>query len=147
MKYKKLQNYMKQAEVVAENSPDEETQVGSILVKEDSGAVIASGYNGHVRGTFTKLATKRPEKYKVMIHAETNLIYNCARHGISTNSCFIVQTLSPCIDCTRALYQSNIKTVYFKEKYKDFEVNYNMPDIEIDVEQIGEYHKMTMRTK
>jgi len=139
MNLKKLKNYHKQAKVVAEQSPDSQTQVGALLIHSKTGAVLGSGFNGFIRKGPDRLLPKtRPEKYQYIIHAETNLLYNCARHGISTDGCFIYCTLSPCVNCLRAIYQSGIVKVYFKEPYSDFEKNIQMKDLHILVKEIGE---------
>lgn len=136
MKLKKLENYYKQALVVAENSPDEQTKVGSLLIHGKTGAVLSSGYNGFVRGApDAKLPKKRPEKHSYIIHSEENLITNGFRHGIMSDGCLVFCTLSPCIKCLRLLYQSGITQVYFKDFYKDFDANINMLDIDINLVQ------------
>ena len=143
MKFKKLDNLYKKALAAADNSPDAETKVGAILINIDSGADIASGYNGFCRGCDDdNLPNTRPEKYEIMVHAEENLIFNCARHGINTSNCFVFCTLSPCTKCTRSLYQSNIKIVYFKDEYRDFQKNCNMKDLYLKLSKIGDYTKM-----
>lgn len=135
---KKLNNYYKQALAVAELSPDAQTQVGALLISNKTGAVLSSGYNGFIRGApDDKLPTTRPDKYPYMVHAETNLIYNCARHGVSTDECFVFCTLSPCINCMRALYQCGIRTVYIKDIYRDFDKNFEMQDIKINMSEAG----------
>lgn len=131
---KKLNSYHNRALAVAADSPDEQTKVGALLIHSTSGAVIGSGYNGFIRkGPDQDLPKTRPDKYKYIIHAETNLLYNCCRHGIVTEKCFVYCTLSPCVNCLRALYQAGIKEVYFKEKYRDFEENCNMKDLDLNV--------------
>ena len=88
MKLKKLENYYKQALVVAEMSPDAETKVGSLLINSTTGAVLGSGYNGFARGANDDaIPNTRPEKHNYVIHSEANLIYNSARHGIVTEGC------------------------------------------------------------
>jgi len=130
----KLENLFEQARVVAKNSPDSERQVGALLVNKRTGAVIASGYNGFVRGADdNSLPTTRPEKYPYMIHAEQNLLLNCARHGISTEGCFMVVTLSPCSQCMRMAWQSGICTIYFDKEYRDFQEQKKMKDLHVDV--------------
>lgn len=144
----KLNNYYERALAVSKPSHDEQTKVGAILIKKDSGAVIASGYNGFVRGAPDNVLPKtRPEKYKYIVHAEQNLIFNCARHGISTKECAVFCTLSPCKDCTRAMYQSGIDTIYFKDKYKDFEQQISLGDLSVDIFEIGCYTKMVLKQK
>lgn len=115
----KILSYIKRAEVVAENSPDAETKVGSILVSKKTFSVISEGYNGFIRGADDdRLPKTRPEKYEYVVHAEENLICNAARNGVRTDDCFIVQTISPCIRCARLLYQCGVDTIYFKGWYK-----------------------------
>jgi len=133
---KKLNAYHKQALAVAEQSPDAQTKVGALLIHGKTGAVISSGYNGFVRGGPDKdLPKTRPDKYQYIIHAETNLLCNCARHGVSTDECFVYCTLSPCINCMRQLYQSGINMVYFKDMYRDFDKNSNMKDLKFFVRE------------
>lgn len=142
----KLDSYYKRALAVASDSPDEQTKVGSILINKKSGAVIASGYNGFVRGADdSNLPKTRPEKYNYIVHSEENLIYNCARHGISTRDCAVFVTLSPCQKCTRSLYQSGITTIYFKDKYRDFKKQISLGDLLVDIKKIGPYTKMDLR--
>ena len=143
---KKLDNYYKMALAVSYNSPDEQTKVGSILINKESGAVIANGYNGFIRGADDgNLPKVRPEKYDYIIHSEQNLIFNCARHGISTKNCAIFATLSPCQQCTRAIYQSGITTIYFKDKYRDFENQISLGDLIVDISEINGYTKLELK--
>ena len=115
----KILSYLKRAEVIAQNSPDEETKVGSVLVSKKTLSVISEGYNGFVRGTDDdKIPKTRPEKYEYVIHAEANLITNAARNGVRTDDCFVVQTISPCVHCARLLYQAGIDTVFYGGWYR-----------------------------
>lgn len=125
---------MNMAEVAASRSHDAETKVGSILVKKDSGAIIATGCNGFVRGAKDEiLPSTRPNKYDYIVHSEMNLIANCARHGIATEGCFVVCTLTPCKSCMRILWQSGIKSVICKNEYKDFAEIQNMQDLKLEI--------------
>lgn len=148
MNKRKLDNLFKQARVVAENSPDAETQVGCLLVSKSSGAVLGSGYNGFIRGANDKaLPSCRPEKYEYITHSEANLIYHCARHGIAMCNCFVIVTLSPCKICMRALYQSGITEIYFDDEYKDFNKQISMKDIQVDTEELFGYTKIKLSPK
>lgn len=132
MRPSKLQNYMEIAETVAKRSHDAETQVGALLVNNKSGAIIATGYNGFIKGANDAvLPTTRPDKYKYILHGEMNLLTNCARHGISMDNCFLVSTLSPCSLCMRLMINSGISKVIAKDLYKDFVEILNMLDVEI----------------
>jgi dCMP deaminase len=131
------------AEVVAKRSHDAETQVGSILVNNESGSIISTGYNGFVRGAKdTNLPNTRPEKYKFILHSEQNLICNAARHGISMDNCTLVTTMSPCVHCMRLLYNTGVNKVIAKDLYRDFDDILKMPDIKVEVskEEDGFYH-------
>lgn len=137
---KKLKNYYKQALAVAELSKDAQTQVGALLINGKTGAVLGSGYNGFIRGADdSKLPNIRPDKYPYMVHAEVNLLCNCARHGISTDDCFVFCTLSPCINCMRWMYQAGISTIFIKDVYADFDKNLQMKDIKISQAEVGEF--------
>lgn len=129
-----LQFCMAMAEVAATRSHDAETRVGSVLVKADTGAVIATGCNGFVRGADDALLPNiRPEKYDYIVHSEMNLIANCARNGISTSGCFVVCTLTPCKVCMRMLWQCGINRVVAKDRYRDFDDIMAMEDLAVDV--------------
>ena len=134
-----LETYMKMAFNVAERSHDAETQVGALLVSNKSGAILATGYNGFVRGADDEtLPNTRPEKYKFMVHSEENLIANCARHAISMDDCMVVCTMSPCVKCMRLLFQCGITKVVVRDKYRDFEDLKSMGDIEIQEKKTPE---------
>jgi dCMP deaminase len=126
---------MDMAEIVSKRSHDNETKVGAILVNNKSGAIIATGYNGFVRGANDDtLPNQRPDKYEYILHAEQNLIVNCARQGISMEDCTLICTLTPCKLCMRMLYNCGITNVIAKEQYKDFEEITKMRDIKVVAE-------------
>lgn len=145
MRDQKLTSYIKRALVIAENSPDAETKVGSILVSKLTGSVISEGYNGFVRGANDAALPKiRPAKYEYVIHAEQNLIYNAARNGVRTDSCFIVQTHSPCIQCARAVYQAGIDTIYYKNYAQATDQIKVLGDLKLEYIILGDYTKIVI---
>lgn len=149
MRMSKHEMYMGVAETVAKRSHDAETQVGAVLVKNDSGAIIATGFNGFIRGADdSNLPNKRPDKYEHIIHAEENLISNCARLGISTENCTLYCTLSPCTHCARLMWQCGITSIVAKGLYKDIEQIKAMPDLKIAMETSKEhpYHVLRYST-
>lgn len=112
------------AEAVSLRSHDAETKVGAILVKNDTGMVVATGHNGFVRGAPDNLLPKvRPEKYEYIVHAEENLIAHCAKSGISVDNCTLVITLSPCQKCLRLVWQAGITKVICRDVYRDHCIN------------------------
>ena len=134
MKPSKVENYIEIAEVVAKRSPDEETQVGAVLVHRESGAILATGFNGFAKNAQdAELPTTRPLKYDFFIHAEQNLIANCVQHSVSTKDCVLICTHSPCKTCMRLIFNCGISLVVVKNLYKDFELLKEMKDISIEV--------------
>jgi dCMP deaminase len=120
MKPKFIDYYMKIAEVTAGLSYAKRLQVGAVIVKDNQ--ILATGYNGmpsnwenvcehEVEG---ELKTK-PE----VLHAETNAIAKVAQSTESSQGSTLFCTHAPCIECAKLIYQSGIKTLYFKEHYRD----------------------------
>lgn len=148
MRQGKVENYIEIAEAVSKRSHDAETQVGSILVNNDTGAIIATGFNGFVRGAPDgKLPNTRPDKYKYIIHAEQNIVAHCARHGISMDNCTLVCTLTPCANCMRMLWQCGITSVVAKHKYRDFDDVLKLDDICVNEELVDGFVKLTYSTR
>jgi dCMP deaminase len=143
MKINKHKYWMSIAEAVSLRSHDTETKVGAILVKNDTGMVVATGHNGFVRGApDDKLPTTRPDKYEYIVHAEENLIAHCAKSGISVDDCTLVITLSPCQKCLRLMWQAGITTVICRDLYRDHKID--LKDIKIRQEVTDDgYYKLT----
>lgn len=136
MRVSKVQNYMDIATTIAQRSHDAETKVGAVLVNNSSGAIIATGFNGFVRGADDSiLPNTRPDKYEYIVHAEQNLICNSAKHGISMNNCSLVCTLSPCKLCMRMLLNCGITKVIARDLYKDFNDILQMQDVKVTATQ------------
>jgi dCMP deaminase len=134
---KKLNAYQARVSAIASQSHDVHTKVGAILINPKTGAVMAEGYNGFIRGAQDKqLPTSRPQKYDYIIHAETNLICNAVRSGVQTDGAIVYCSLSPCVKCLRMLWQAGVSNFYFKEKYKDFEESNQMLDLFIEIEEL-----------
>lgn len=138
----KEQYWMGIAEAVSMRSQDEETKVGAILVKNDTGMIVACGHNGFVRGAPDDiLPTTRPEKYKYMVHAEENLLAHTSRNGISINNCTLIITLSPCQRCLRLMWQAGITEVICRDIYRDHTID--LLDLNITQEITPEgYHRL-----
>ena len=135
------------ATTVSSRTHDEETKVGAVLVRNDTGMVVATAHNGFARGAPDELLPKkRPEKYEYMIHAEENLIAHCAKSGIPVDNCTLIITMSPCVKCLRLMWQAGITNVICKDLYRDH--NIDMKDIGIHEETTKEgYHALAYRSK
>jgi dCMP deaminase len=143
MKQKLKEAYMKTAETFAELSHARRLHVGAIVVKNDR--IISIGYNGmpagwdndcentvfvaneEVMGTdmlslgytqtdngnWIKLKSK-PE----VLHAETNAIAKLAKSTESGDGAILFVTHMPCLDCAKLIFQSGIRSVFYRNSYR-----------------------------
>jgi dCMP deaminase len=107
MKYSELAKY------ISSWSKDPSIKVGSITVG-GRGQILSQGYNGFPRGiedTQERL-NNRKEKYKYVVHAEMNCIYNATLNGVSLNGATLyVYGLPVCSECAKGVIQVGIKRV------------------------------------
>jgi dCMP deaminase len=54
-----------------------------------------------------------------VLHAESNAISKLARSSESGDGATMFITHAPCIECSKLIYQSGIKKVYFGQAYRD----------------------------
>tara|TARA_A200000159_G_scaffold59186_3_gene54722 strand:- start:2204 stop:2674 length:471 start_codon:yes stop_codon:yes gene_type:complete len=113
-KYRKWdKRYMEMAELVATWSKDPSSQIGAVAVN-NKGQVLTMGYNGFPRGirdTQTRLKN-REEKYKYVVHAEKNAIYNATYNGVSLHGATMyVYGLPCCSECAKAIIQVGVARV------------------------------------
>ena len=115
---------MKTAETFAELSHARRLHVGAIVVKDDR--IISIGYNGmpagwdnncedtiqHSDDTIT--LKSKPE----VLHAETNAIAKLAKSTESGDGAVLFVTHSPCLDCAKLIFQSGIRSVFYRNSYR-----------------------------
>ena len=111
--------YLKIACEWAKLSYCERKKVGAIIVKDRM--IISDGYNGTPSGFENVCESDIGTTKWYVLHAEANAILKVARSTQSTEGATSYQTLSPCKECSKLIYQSGIKRVVFTEKYKDTE--------------------------
>lgn len=118
MEKKNLEVYKMMIKTMISISKNKKLKVAAIMVKDNR--IIASGVNGYL--------TKLPEKAKIInnhdlsaVHAEMNLICFCAKNGIKVEGCTIIISHYPCHNCTKHLYQSGVKEIYYAYDYKNEE--------------------------
>ena len=106
--------------MVATRSTCDRAFVGCVLVNEDN-RIISTGYNGSITGNkhCDEVGhTMRDGHCIATIHAEMNALLYCAKEGISVKSARCYVTHFPCLNCTKALIQSGIKAIIYKEAYR-----------------------------
>lgn len=105
--------YIRLAKEVATWSKDPSTKIGAVIIG-NKGQIISQGFNGFPRG-ITDLPERyedRPTKYKYVVHAEANAIYNAIHNGANTNGATIYVTGLPvCHECAKAIIQTGIAKV------------------------------------
>ncbi len=70
--------------------------------------------NGNeIQGRY-RLKTK-PE----VLHSESNALMKVAQSTESSSGATLFCTHAPCIDCAKLIYQAGIKTVYYREHYRN----------------------------
>jgi dCMP deaminase len=136
MKPKFIQAYMEVAKTFANLSSAKRLQVGAIVVKDDR--IISIGYNGTPTGwdncceelALDVVGVAKDGKDIVepylktkpeVLHAEMNAIAKLARSPESGEGASIFITHAPCIDCAKLIYQSGIKTVYYRTEYRSID--------------------------
>jgi dCMP deaminase len=125
MKQKFLDAHMAAAEVYSKLSSAKRLQVGCVVVKDNT--IIGIGYNGMPSGwtndceyavqhsdDTVELKTK-PE----VLHAETNALAKIAQSTNSSEGASLFVTHAPCLDCAKLIYQSGIKSVFYRNSYRD----------------------------
>ena len=136
---------MKAAQVYAELSTAERLQVGCVIVKDNT--IIGIGYTGMPSGwdnvcetvkfkdfTGTVLMKSKPE----VLHAETNAIAKVSRSSNSTDNADLFVTHAPCLECAKLIYQSGIKSVFYRDTYRSEEGIKFLQKCNVEVKQIGE---------
>jgi len=105
--------YLELAQQVASWSKDPSSKIGAIAVGS-KGQVLAQGYNGFPRGIEDNESRfeNKDLKYKYVVHAEMNLIYNASYNGVSLDGSTVYVTGLPvCSECAKGLIQVGVQQV------------------------------------
>lgn len=106
--------YLNLAQHVSAWSKDPSRKIGAVAVGAQ-GQILAQGYNGLPRGiedTEERLHN-REEKYKYVVHAEMNVIFNASLNGVSLKDADLyVYGLPVCSECAKGIIQVGIKRVF-----------------------------------
>ena len=149
IKEKYLGTYMKTAKLFAEHSYAKRRKVGAVIVKDDRIISIGyngmpSGWDNNCEymefmpvndvdarlddypflGTFWINGHNVDRRYRLrtkpeVLHAETNAIAKLAKSTESGDDATMFITHAPCLDCAKLIYQSGIKSVYYRNTYRN----------------------------
>lgn len=134
------------AERTAQLSYAERLKVGTVIIKNNR--IISCGYNGLPSGwepntceremflsdtEYFDLPLEDKSRYEPIpdtffwrglktydevIHSEANAISQLAHSAESGIGSILICTHSPCLQCSKIIYSSGIKTVYYKTEYR-----------------------------
>jgi dCMP deaminase len=116
LKPKFIDLYIDLAMRIAQMSYAERAKVGALVVSND--AIISYGYNGMPRSWPNQCEVNGITQPEVL-HAESNAITKLARFGHGCSNMAMFCTHSPCLECAKLIYQSGIKSIYYKDTYRD----------------------------
>ena len=130
--------YLSLAREISTWSKDPSRQIGAVAVSE-KGRVLATGYNGFPRGVSDAKSfyDDREYKYRRVVHAEMNCIYNATYNGVCLDGATMyIWGLPMCSECAKGAIQVGIRAVYF-------DTNIEIPDqwlksMEVTSELFGE---------
>ena len=106
--------YLDVAKQVSTWSKDPSRKIGAVAVGS-KGQILSQGFNGFPRGILDSADryNDRPTKYKLVVHAEMNVIYNATFNGVSLDGASLyVYGLPVCSECAKGIIQVGIKTVF-----------------------------------
>ncbi len=100
------------AGLVSSWSKDPSTKIAAIAVKDKR--LVATGYNGFPRDIedTDERWNNREEKYKYVVHAEMNCIYNANYHNQSLKGATMyIVGLPVCHECAKGIIQAGVSRV------------------------------------
>lgn len=118
--------FFKNTLLAAEMSTCLRRSVGAILVKDKR--IIATGFNGQVSGTEhcktcyrleNNIPSGQMSEKCFAVHAEQNVLTQCALQGISSKDTKLYCTHKPCFTCLKMLLNAGITSILFLEDYPD----------------------------
>lgn len=110
---------MEIAEVISKRGTCGRAQVGCVITQDDR--IVATGYNGPVHGSNCEArhCGDMTTTCTHAIHAEANAIVFAAKKGIALEDSKMYCLTAPCVSCARFIIQAGIKTLYYKQPYRD----------------------------
>lgn len=109
------QIWMKVAETIALRSHHPEYKVGAVIVSSDNTQVLSLGYNGNAAGMSNEPDSIKPGE-SGLLHAEINALLKLDYNNPKDKVLYL--TLMPCEYCAKAIVNSGIKKVVYKDEYR-----------------------------
>ncbi|MBU1611514.1 MAG: dCMP deaminase family protein [Proteobacteria bacterium] len=120
--------FMKIAHLVAERSTCLRRKVGAVAVRDKR--MLATGYNGAPIGLAhceevgclrEQLKVPSGERHELCraLHAEQNILTQCAVHGVVLKGADIYCTTQPCLICAKLLINCQVNAIWYAESYPD----------------------------
>lgn len=106
------ETYIRIAEIASKRSTCRRLQVGAVIVDSLHPGTIRFGYNGNYSGGPNQCDSSEAGNCGCL-HAEINALI---KPGYGTE---MFVTVSPCMNCAKAIINSGIEKVYFREEYRD----------------------------
>lgn len=109
-----IERYLQLAKHISTWSKDPSRKIGAVAVGS-KGQILAQGFNGLPRGILDtdERLNDREVKYRYVVHAEMNVIYNASFNGVSLDGCdMYVYGLPVCSECAKGIIQVGVKRVF-----------------------------------
>lgn len=145
--------FIRIADAVRSKSKDPNSKIGAVIVGPEN-QIISTGYNGFPKKIYEfGERWERPLKYEYIVHAETNAIFNAARHGIELRGSRLYllgfgPPTVPCLECSKAIIQTGIEKVlgaHFKSVDEHWSKNLEkslrlLEEANIEFIELGKYN-------
>ena len=136
--------YMDIADRVSRMSVARRLMVGSVIVKNNS--ILSYGWNGMPSGWDNNCEDeiRYPDAHGItlktkpeVLHSESNALAKVAKSTESSDGATMFCTHAPCIECAKLIYQSGIKSLYYRTQYRDTAGIEFLTRSNVDVHQHG----------
>ena len=118
--------YMDLAANLSKRSHCVKIKVGAVIAKDTR--IVSLGYNGPPAGTHN-CDEEWPEEgcprssngsCSLALHAEENAMLYAAKNKVSLEGATLYLTLSPCLPCSRMIFTTGIKKVFYQKSYAEY---------------------------
>ena len=127
--------WMTMAETIAQRSHHSTFKVGALIVTSDNTQVLSLGYNGNAAGMSNVPQSEAPG-CSGLLHAEINALLKLDYNNPKDKVMYL--TLSPCETCAKAIVNSGLKRVVFKDRYRNDTGIKILQKVGIEVEEFKE---------